>query len=245
MARNSYSARTAEEALRWIPVEGDSMWPSLRAGDVAGVEPLVHAPRPGEVVLARFPHALVLHRVRWCDERTCALRGDNSPQEDPLLPASRILGRVRQVRRRGVVLAEGWDQGPVRLGRWRVAIKRGLASLLSWRRVSPSPTRVEFAAGSVPRRCAGAEGQRFGADFVVIDPAGRMLRGLNETAARVWELSDGVRTARAVAEHLAEEYRMDVGPVLADTLRFLTLLVGHGLMEELRADAEPARKEVR
>jgi hypothetical protein len=221
------------------------MWPTLRAGDLAGVEPLERAPSPGEVVLAQFPHALVLHRVCSSDQRGCTLRGDNSPQEDPPLPASHILGRVRQVRRRGVVLAEGWDQGPRRLGRWRVALKRRLASVLPGKRVAIAPARAEFTPGSIPQRRAGAEGQRFGADFVVMDPEGRMLRGLNETAARVWELSDGTRTAGAVAEELAREYQTDVEPVLADTLRFLTLLAGHGLMESPRASASPPSQEER
>lgn len=111
------------------------MWPSLRAGDVAGVEPLEAPPRPGEVVLARFPHALVVHRVRACEGDTCLLRGDNSRAEDPPLASARVMGRVRLVRRGGVVLAAGrWDRGPLRRGRWRVAVKRGLAVLLGRRR---------------------------------------------------------------------------------------------------------------
>lgn len=221
------------------------MWPTLRAGDLAGVEPLERAPCAGEVVLARFPHGLVLHRVCSSAQGVCTLRGDNSPQEDPPLAAAQILGRVRQVRRRGVVLKEGWDQGPRRLGRWRVALKRGLASVLLGRRVAAAPARAEFTLGSIPRRRAGAEGQRFGADFVVIDPEGRMLRGLNETAAQVWQLSDGTRTARAVAEELAREYQMELKPVLADTLRFLTLLAGYGLMEYPRESASSPSQEER
>ncbi len=128
MSRES-SRSDASLALHWIPVRGDSMWPSLRAGDLAGVEPLTRAPVPGEVVLARFDHALVLHRVRRCDSGVLALRGDNSPEEDPPLPRSRILGRVQRVRRGGAVL-EGWDWGPWRLGRWRAALKWRVAALL-------------------------------------------------------------------------------------------------------------------
>jgi signal peptidase len=116
--------------VRWIPVRGDSMWPSLRSGDLAGVEPLAREPRPGDVVLARFDHALVLHRVKRCEAGVLALRGDNSPSDDPPLPPSRVLGRVCRVRRSGVVLEEGWDRGPSRLGRWRVAVKWRLAALL-------------------------------------------------------------------------------------------------------------------
>ena len=111
------------------------MWPSLRSGDVAGVEPLAEAPRPGEVVIARFAHALVAHRVRRCEADACVLRGDNVPAEDPPLPRERLLGRVSLVRRGGEVLAPGrWDVGPLRWGRWRVVVKRGLAALLGRRR---------------------------------------------------------------------------------------------------------------
>ncbi|MBJ6765577.1 S24/S26 family peptidase [Myxococcaceae bacterium JPH2] len=103
------------------------MWPSLREGDAAEVEPLSGPPRVGDVVLARFPHALVLHRVCGFDGRTCTLQGDNVASVDPLLPASRILGKVRRVRRAGAVL-EHWDVGPKRLGRLRVRVKRRLAA---------------------------------------------------------------------------------------------------------------------
>ncbi|AKF81723.1 PqqD family protein [Myxococcus faecalis] len=92
----------------------------------------------------------------------------------------------------------------------------------------------DFGGDSHPRRRAGAEGQRFGADFLLLDAEGRTLRGLNATAVRIWELSDGTRSARSVAEVVAREFSMDVGAVLADTLRFLTELARLGLIEELQ-----------
>jgi hypothetical protein len=111
------------------------MWPSLRSGDVAAVEPWSGELRPGEVVLARFAHALVVHRVLRCDGDTCVLLGDNAWAEDQPLPRERVLGRVSQVRRGGEVLGPGrWDRGPMRWGRWRVGVKRGLAALLGRRR---------------------------------------------------------------------------------------------------------------
>ncbi|MFP2956575.1 S24/S26 family peptidase [Myxococcus sp. 1LA] len=117
----------------WIPVRGDSMWPSLRSGDHAEVAPLEGMPRPGDVLVARFDHALVLHRLRRWEPGAVALRGDNAAQEDPPLPASRVLGRVRRIRRGGVVLESGWDVGPRWLGRLRVAVKWRLAALLGRR----------------------------------------------------------------------------------------------------------------
>jgi hypothetical protein len=112
------------------------MWPSLRAGDVAGVEPLTEEEaRPGEVVLARFPQALVVHRVRRWARGVCVLRGDNVPAEDPPVARAQVMGRVRWVRRGGVVLPVArWDVGPRRRGYWRVVVKRGLAALLGRRR---------------------------------------------------------------------------------------------------------------
>ncbi|NBD11224.1 MULTISPECIES: PqqD family protein [Corallococcus] len=96
---------------------------------------------------------------------------------------------------------------------------------------------MSFTAESVPQRRPGASGEGFGADFLVLDAEGRTLRGLNPVAARIWALCDGQRTARAVAEQVALEFSTDVGPVLADTLRFLEELRRKGLMDEVRAPA--------
>ncbi|MGZ3458965.1 MAG: PqqD family protein [Archangium sp.] len=90
---------------------------------------------------------------------------------------------------------------------------------------------MSFCPDSIPRRREGADGHRFGADFVVMDPEGRMLRGLNDTAARVWDLSDGKRTARDIASVVAQEYSVAVEQVLGDCLRFLERLAGHGLVD--------------
>ncbi|WP_342373911.1 PqqD family protein [Myxococcus stipitatus] len=91
-----------------------------------------------------------------------------------------------------------------------------------------------FGAERVPRRRSGAEGQRFGADFLLLDAEGRTLRGLNATAMRVWELSDGTRSARSVAEVVASEFSIDVAQALTDTLRFLSELARLGLIDELQ-----------
>ena len=104
---------------------------------------------------------------------------------------------------------------------------------------------MSFAADSVPRQASGAAGQRFGGEFVLLGPARGMVRGFNETAARVWELCDGTRTARQVAQQVAVDFETDAEQALEDTLRFLGELVGHGLMEELRAVADAANQEVR
>ncbi|MBZ4422076.1 PqqD family protein [Myxococcus sp. RHSTA-1-4] len=91
-----------------------------------------------------------------------------------------------------------------------------------------------FGVDRVPRHREGVSGQRFGSDFIVLDAEGRTLRGLNATAIRVWELCDGKHTARAIADQVAREYRMDARQVLTDTLRFLTDLARLGLIDELQ-----------
>ncbi|WP_342373912.1 S24/S26 family peptidase [Myxococcus stipitatus] len=128
---SSESLPTASpSALRWIPVRGDSMWPSLRAGDLAGVAPLTREPRPGEVVLARFDDALVLHRVQGLRSGVLSLRGDNAPAGDPPIAASRILGTVLRVRRGSVELGAEWDRGPSMLGRVRARVRGRVARWL-------------------------------------------------------------------------------------------------------------------
>ncbi|MFP2913683.1 PqqD family protein [Pyxidicoccus sp. 3LFB2] len=91
-----------------------------------------------------------------------------------------------------------------------------------------------FNADRIPSPREGVSGQRFGADYIVLDAEGRTLRGLNPTAIRIWELCDGKRTARVVAEQVAIEYKMEPSQVLADTLRFLTDLARLGLIDELQ-----------
>jgi pyrroloquinoline quinone biosynthesis protein D len=91
-----------------------------------------------------------------------------------------------------------------------------------------------FDADRIPRHREGVSGQRFGADYIVLDADGNTLRGLNGTAIRIWELCDGKRTARAVAEQVASEFTADARQVLTDTLRFLTELARLGLIDELQ-----------
>ncbi|QSQ26240.1 PqqD family protein [Pyxidicoccus parkwayensis] len=89
-----------------------------------------------------------------------------------------------------------------------------------------------FRENRIPRPREGVSGQRFGSDYIVLDADGNTLRGLNPTAIRVWELCDGTRTARDVAEQVAREYKANVQQVLDDTLRFLTELARLGLIDE-------------
>ena len=90
---------------------------------------------------------------------------------------------------------------------------------------------------SVVARRQGAEGARLGAEYVLLDPEGRTLRGLNPTGARIWELLDGTRTLGDVVLKLASEHEgADEARIAEDVLRFAELLLSRGL-----ADRVPSR----
>jgi len=84
---------------------------------------------------------------------------------------------------------------------------------------------------SVVRRKSGAEATRLGRDCLVLDPTGQMLRGLNGTAARVWELSDGSKSIADISNAIAQEYFAPVQRVLPDVTSFVEQLLAKGLLE--------------
>lgn len=123
-------ALTPELSTRWIPVRGDSMWPSLRDGDAVLCEPM-RAALPGEVVVAKLGTRLVIHRVVIWSEARVELRGDNAPESDAPLSPALIIGRVTTVRRGEQELPfSAVDRGPRLSGRARVRLKRAVSGVL-------------------------------------------------------------------------------------------------------------------
>lgn len=84
---------------------------------------------------------------------------------------------------------------------------------------------MTLSAASVPRRRPGVEIERVGEQAVMLDAAGSVARGLNESAARVWELVDGRRTVTQIAAELHPDARVE------DVSRFLEALLERGLIE--------------
>jgi pyrroloquinoline quinone biosynthesis protein D len=84
---------------------------------------------------------------------------------------------------------------------------------------------------SIVRRKSGAESTRLGRDCVVLDSTGEMLRGLNGTAARVWELADGRKSIGEISSEIALEYTAPVQRVLKDVVSFVERLLEMGLLE--------------
>jgi len=82
----------------------------------------------------------------------------------------------------------------------------------------------------IPRRTEGCEASRLGNEFILLDAGGRVLRGLNPTGARIWELIDGRRTAAEISHRVALEFGASAQGVLEDVLGFLSRLGEAGLL---------------
>jgi pyrroloquinoline quinone biosynthesis protein D len=91
-------------------------------------------------------------------------------------------------------------------------------------------SEVTLSTNFIPQRVQGSEAARLGNDFVVLDGSGKILRGLNPTAARIWELIDGQRTAAEIAHQIALEFAVSNERVLEDLLSFLSLLFDRRLL---------------
>lgn len=78
----------------WFKVVGNSMIPTLFAGDQVRIQPLIEMPELGEIVLAEINGRLVLHRVIKLDASWVILQGDNSPKPDQPIGIQQVVGVV-------------------------------------------------------------------------------------------------------------------------------------------------------
>lgn len=85
-------------------VKGFSMTPFLRDEDVLTVSPLSDTSLGYGDVVSFIHHVtgkLIIHRIVGRKGDYFLLRGDNSPEDDWLVPQANILGRVTRVERNG------------------------------------------------------------------------------------------------------------------------------------------------
>lgn len=75
-----------------------------------------------------------------------------------------------------------------------------------------------------PVRSSETASRVFGNDGVVISPTEGIVRMLNPTATRIWQLADGNRSVEEIAVVLSNEYDIEQEHVLQSTLKFLTEL---------------------
>lgn len=80
---------------------------------------------------------------------------------------------------------------------------------------------VLFDFDSVLRRQPGADEQTLDGEVVVLDADGKMVRALNGTGARVWQLLDGRRTVKDICAAIAEEFDARPEVIRADVIAFL------------------------
>lgn len=70
----------------------------------------------------------------------------------------------------------------------------------------------------------------YGADAVIISPDEGMVRMLNPTATRIWQLADGSRSVEQIAATLAEEYEVDSRQAQQSVATLLGELTDKGLI---------------
>jgi hypothetical protein len=90
---------------------------------------------------------------------------------------------------------------------------------------------VKIQASTVPVLQPGASSTLLDGECVVLDASGAVIRGLNPTGARIWTLTDGVRTAEAIAKIVSQEWDVRLEQAVTDVLAFLNELSMRGLIQ--------------
>lgn len=83
---------------------------------------------------------------------------------------------------------------------------------------------------SRPRHHPQTASRIYSGEAVIITPAENMVRMLNPTGSRIWELADGTRTVAEIAAVLAAEYAIDPAQAEAAARRLLDELTEKGLV---------------
>ena len=111
-----------------VPAGGDSMRPTLLAGDRLVVAPFLGLPRPGQIVVARAAAGLVAHRLAFVEtrdgRRLYRLQGDAASALDAALQREDLMGRVVEVVRDGVRRPVDESPRALRLATLRLALRR-------------------------------------------------------------------------------------------------------------------------
>lgn len=77
------------------------MWPVLKEGDRVHVEPCAGKPGVGDIIVARAPSGILVHRVLRVTDESVVMAGDNSHAEDLPVGFHAIAGVVDKVDRGG------------------------------------------------------------------------------------------------------------------------------------------------
>ena len=83
---------------------------------------------------------------------------------------------------------------------------------------------MSLPADTVPVRLPGALYAKVRQDFILLDPTGTTLRGLNASAARIWDLIDGRRALGEIAQAVADTWHLALDRAERDVGSFLEQL---------------------
>jgi hypothetical protein len=75
-----------------------------------------------------------------------------------------------------------------------------------------------------PARAASVASRVYGGAAVVINPDQGMVRMLNLTATRIWQLADGSRSVEEIAATLTGEFDVDLDQACQSVIRLLAEL---------------------
>ncbi len=70
----------------------------------------------------------------------------------------------------------------------------------------------------------------FSGEAVIVSPAENVVRLLNLTGSRIWELADGTRTVEQIALILSEEFAVELSHARRSVAAFVEELVGKELL---------------
>lgn len=90
---------------------------------------------------------------------------------------------------------------------------------------------MKFTPGTRVKRAPGAESSRLGEDFIVLDAEGKMLRGLNVTAAWLWENLETETGVENLVKAFSSECGISLSRARNDVSRFFEKLAEKNLIE--------------
>lgn len=100
-----------------------------------------------------------------------------------------------------------------------------------------SMSNASISLDTYPSPAPGVVGRTVQDEAVLVLTDRAKVEVLNSVGARIWELSDGHHSLRAIAAKLCAEYQVDAADAEADVLHFVGLLVDRGA---LRLSIRPA-----
>ena len=76
--------------------------------------------------------------------------------------------------------------------------------------------------------------RRFEQSWFLVDPHHSLLHELNDVAARIWELCDGLHSEAEIAEQLVSEFEISLVEAADDVRQFIAQLVKLELIERVQ-----------